>query len=114
MENKLKKKFDPSGFQTAIGGKVFRIVELSRDDLLQIACEGMMAMERVDEINRKLASLVETYREGKIEDDPSPVEYARDQCVAAAEAIREIEGPEAKTARANVLDVARVLSLIGR
>lgn len=114
MENKLKQKFDPSRFQTEADGKVFRLTELSRDDLLQVVCQGMMAMERVDEISRKLGHLVATYRDGKIEDELGPVEYAFDRCTAAAEAILDIDGPEAKDARDKVLDAASVLSSIGK
>lgn len=51
VEDKLFKKFNPSGFQWQDeNGKVFKIEDLSRNDLLQIACSCMHTIEKAEEL----------------------------------------------------------------
>lgn len=95
MDSKLKRKFDPTGFQTEQGGVVHKLTDLSRDDLLQVACECMATLERVDEFQSKfsltMGALMGDYRRGAITPDPSPLDSAIEQCMAAVEAIDEAD-----------------------
>lgn len=35
-----ERKFDPAGWQWQEGGRIYQLEELSREDLLQVACAG--------------------------------------------------------------------------
>ena len=62
----LEKRFDPEGYQWEERGKVHQLNDLSRDDLLQVACQCMAVLERVDSLSFDLNSLTKLWREGEI------------------------------------------------
>lgn len=62
--NLLEKLYDPEQFQTQIKGRGIPLTELSHDDLLQVACEGMQALERIEGLQRDIAGAVEQWRNG--------------------------------------------------
>ncbi len=67
--SQLPKKFDPSTFQWSLGGKVFPLETLSREDLLQVACEGMCALERLENLQLDMAQVMSDWRDGRITPD---------------------------------------------
>lgn len=64
--NVLKAKFDPSGWQWEEEGKVHQLEDLSRDDLLQVACSCLEALEQVDAKQAELAQLMRDWRSGDV------------------------------------------------
>lgn len=66
-DNVLAKKFDPATWQWEENGKTYRLADLSRDDRLQVACSAMEALERAEELQAQLGSLMRDWRQGKIE-----------------------------------------------
>lgn len=69
-ENFLEKRFDPDRFQTDIKGKIIRLSDLSHEDLLQVACEGMQAMEYINNLQRDMSGVIKAWRKG----DTAPAE----------------------------------------
>jgi hypothetical protein len=65
----LKKKFDTKGFQWMQDGKVMKIETLCREDLMQIACECMTALDRMEEHQLNMAELTRQWQRGEIEPD---------------------------------------------
>lgn len=65
----LEKKFDPTGYQWMQNGKVVKIDQLGREDLLQIACECMTALERMESLHLEMAQLSEQWRRSEIKPD---------------------------------------------
>jgi hypothetical protein len=70
MENLLEKRFDPTKYQTEVKGKRILLSELSRDDILQVACESMEALERLDEAVGAQAAILDNWRRGHILPEP--------------------------------------------
>jgi len=67
MDNQLPKKYDPSEWQYQDAqGKIYKISDLSREDLMQVACDGMDALEQIDSKTRDLAQTVEDWRSGNL------------------------------------------------
>lgn len=62
-ESKLKHTIDPTGYQHSVNGKVFKLTELSREDLLQIVCEHMDLMEGIDELSQVLSRKIAIWRD---------------------------------------------------
>ena len=68
--NKLKSKYDPSIYQYQDKyGKVFEINELSRDDLMQVVCECMEAIEKAEKICLKQLDVFDSWRRGRFNKD---------------------------------------------
>lgn len=70
----VPKRYDPTEFQYQDkANNVFQLSELSREDLLQVACYGMAAMEQMDILIDKQRHLSDCWR--RDDDLPSePVE----------------------------------------
>lgn len=69
VKSVLEKKFDPSGYQWMQYGKVLKIDTLSREDLLQIACECMTVLERMESLHMDMAELSNKWHKGEIQPD---------------------------------------------
>lgn len=110
MENILPRKFDPSTFQTEHEGSVHLLSSLSRDDLMQVACECMQALELVEGVQVGLRTIMEEYRSGRICPEPGPVEFAVSQCRSASIAVRDLEGAVAKKAEQDLCATIESLS----
>ena len=70
----VPKRYDPAEFQHQDkAGNIFKLTELSREDLLHLACYGMEAMEQMDILIDKQRHLSDRWR--RDDDLPSePVE----------------------------------------
>lgn len=64
--NRFPYKFNPAGFQWMYAGKVIALDAMSRDDLLQATCETIVALERMEELQRGLAKVVQDWRAMRI------------------------------------------------
>lgn len=96
----LEKRFDPTGWQTEQFGKVYQIENLSRNDLIQLVCEGMQAVEMLDRILGKANDVMEDWRVGRIQPDPHPSVCAADQIKAAVEELDCVLVSNPKTKKA--------------
>lgn len=65
-ENKLEKRFDPTDYQWEERGKVHMLADLSREDLIQVACAQMDILEEVDLQAADLTSIMEKWRKKEI------------------------------------------------
>ena len=64
--NKLARDFDPAGWQWQDKhGKVFQIEELTLDDLLQVACNCMQALEEAEEACAAQQEIFTAWRTGR-------------------------------------------------
>lgn len=75
--NRFPYKFNPAGFQWMYAGKVIALDAMSRDDLLQATCETIVALERMEELQRGLAKVVDDWRAMRLtldEDDDAALE----------------------------------------
>jgi hypothetical protein len=65
--DKLTKHFDPAEWQWQDeNGKVFRLDELSHNDLLQVACNCMDTIERAEGLAAKQQAVFVAWAEGKL------------------------------------------------
>lgn len=64
--NVLEVKFNPSGWQWEEAGKAHQLEDLSRDDLLQVACSCIAVLEQVDGKQAALAQLMQDWRSGDV------------------------------------------------
>ncbi len=48
-EDKLPQRHNPAEWQHQEGGAVYRLDELSRNDLMQVACAAMAALESAED-----------------------------------------------------------------
>lgn len=112
MVDVLEKKFDPKGWQTCQKGKVFKIEDLSRNDLLQLVCEGMQAVAMLESFVNKASDVVDDWHNGKIGPDPEPVQEVVEQCRAAANELSLMDNatPTIKQAQRDLLAVANKLA----
>lgn len=62
----LPKKFNPSAVQWEYGKKRFPLDILSRDDLLQVSCECIEVLERMDTLQHSFAQLAHQWRYGEV------------------------------------------------
>jgi hypothetical protein len=68
VENKLHKKYDPDGFQIQTKeGKIYRVDELSREDLIQVACDGIEALEQLESVKDLMAGTLDSWKNDKLE-----------------------------------------------
>lgn len=66
MSNKLKPKFNPAGWQWEQDGVVYPLEDLSREDLLQVACECIQALEHIEDLQGQLGQMMASWRQGKV------------------------------------------------
>lgn len=67
IENKLERKFDPAGWQWLDKhGQVFQIEDLTRDDLLQVVCDCMTALEEAEEACATLQEVFDSWANWRI------------------------------------------------
>ena len=76
-ENQLPRKFDPENFQWMHAGKVMPLASMSREDLLQVACECMVVLERMESLQEDMARLSATWRAGDVTPDTDESAGAR-------------------------------------
>lgn len=62
----LATKFDPKGWQWEEAGKVYQLEDLSRADLLQVACSCIEMLEQVDGVNATLTQMMRDWRTGDV------------------------------------------------
>lgn len=62
----LEARFDSEGYQWEQHNKVYPLDRLSREDLLQVACQSIEIMERMDGLSLDLQSLTKLWRTGEI------------------------------------------------
>lgn len=60
----LEKNFNPQGWQWQENGRVYQLEDLSREDLLQVACRCMAVLERLDEQHQAAAAIHSAWRYG--------------------------------------------------
>jgi hypothetical protein len=65
--NVLEHRFNPEGCQWEEYGKVVQLEDLSREDLLQVACAQMEILERMDVLQANFHDLVRHWRAGEIQ-----------------------------------------------
>jgi hypothetical protein len=65
IPNRIKKQFEPYDYQTMIDGKPVKISDLSRDDLMQIACENMNTMDTFETLQQELVEVTDRWRSGR-------------------------------------------------
>lgn len=67
--DRLEIRFNPEGWQWEQHRQVFPLQDLSRNDLLQVACECIEVLERVDTLRYGLTALMENWRNGDTHPD---------------------------------------------
>lgn len=66
ITNKLAKEFDSAGWQWQDkAGQVFKLEDLSRDDLLQVACNCMQALEDAESACVAQQAIFSAWRTGR-------------------------------------------------
>lgn len=65
--NKLEQRFAPHDWQWEEHGKIYRLRDLSREDLMQVAAGCMTALEKVDEVQQDLATVTKNWHHGLIQ-----------------------------------------------
>lgn len=112
MENVIEKRFDPTEYQTYHKGEIYKIVDLSRDDLLQLVCEGMQAVAMLERIIGNASQVVEDWNDGKIMPDPEPEQEAAQQCLVAADSLDRMLTPTASSKKTSqkLKDIAEKLA----
>lgn len=66
-DNRLPTLFDPASYQYQDQkGNTYDLSELSRDDLLQVACEAIAMIEEMDAHASKITDMVEKWRSGEV------------------------------------------------
>lgn len=68
IPNRIEMKFDSTGFKTMIDGQPVDINELSRDDLIQLVCDGMTALDTLHSLQIAAAGVMERWRDGSPQD----------------------------------------------
>lgn len=68
--NLIEKTINPTGYQTMINGRPVRITELSRDDLIQIVCESMNALQTIDTLQKAVAGTLDNWTFGRPAETP--------------------------------------------
>lgn len=68
--NLIEKTINPTGYQTMINGRPVRITELSRDDLIQIVCESMNALQTIDTLQKAVAGTLDNWTFGRLAETP--------------------------------------------
>ena len=76
-ETQLPHKFDPTNFQWMHAGKVMPLASMSREDLLQVACECMAVLERMESLQEEMAGLSAAWRAGEVVPDKDESEGTR-------------------------------------
>lgn len=72
MENMLAKKYNPEDWQWEDGNeRVYAISELSREDLMQVACECMEALQQIEDLHVKTGDVLDSWQRGTLV--PKPV-----------------------------------------
>lgn len=59
----LEHTLDPSNYQHSVNGQIFKLTDLSREDLLQVVCEHMETMESIDILAQRLSEKVREWRD---------------------------------------------------
>lgn len=67
IPNVLEQRFNPSGWQWEEKGKPSQLEDLSRDDLIQVACSEMEVLERMDSMIGDMKNLMSQWRNGEVE-----------------------------------------------
>ena len=68
-KNKLPKDYDPSGWQWQDRhGQILQIEDLTRDDLLQVACACMDALENAEAACLEQQAIFSAWRNGRKHD----------------------------------------------
>lgn len=62
----LPRKFNPTTFQWVHAGKVIPLDTMSREDLMQVACECVVALERMESLQLAMAEVASDWRQGRI------------------------------------------------
>lgn len=70
IPNLIENKIDPTGFQTMINGRPVRITDLSRDDLIQVVCESMNALQTIETLQKALAGTLDNWTYGRLPETP--------------------------------------------
>ena len=65
MKNELEQRYDPSEWQWSEDGRAFSLDSLSRDDLLQVACSCMDALDRAEYLSRAQQQIFNGWRLGE-------------------------------------------------
>lgn len=104
----LEKKFDTAGWQTYHNGRAYKIDDLSRNDLLQLVCEGMQAVDMLERFLNKASDVLEDWHNGKIKPDLPPVQEIAVQCESAASELDRIyeTSPVTKQAQVELRDIS--------
>jgi hypothetical protein len=68
IQNRIEKKFDSTGYKTMINGETVDINELSRDDLIQVVCDGMNALSTLESLQIAAAGVMERWVWGRPQD----------------------------------------------
>jgi hypothetical protein len=63
IESKLEHTIDPSTYQYSVKRKIFKLTDLSREDLLQVVCEHMDLMEELDSVSQALSHKIAVWRD---------------------------------------------------
>lgn len=67
--DQLPRTFDPQGWQWEHQNRVYQLEDLSRNDLLQVACACMQALENADALSQQLAGVIQSWRKGEAQAD---------------------------------------------
>lgn len=62
----LKAQLNPHDYQWSEAGKIYRLEDLSREDLLQVACNCIEALEQADDLRLQMGRLMSDWRQGVV------------------------------------------------
>ncbi|WP_338924425.1 hypothetical protein V0M98_32950 (plasmid) [Pseudomonas silesiensis] len=73
IPSRMEKLFNPEGYKTVVNGETIDIVELSRDDLLQVICENMNSLFTLETLHQEVSELLDRWGRGASMDSLSVI-----------------------------------------